>query len=112
MFNPSETSPLFQLKKHYLKIYEKVISREINECNSFFTQNIEKGIQKGLYRKDINIPSCVKFYYTLIFSIKESTIFEKESLELEYQALEYHTRAMATPHGIEELEKIRPKKSS
>jgi hypothetical protein len=25
--------------------------------------------------------------------------------ELEYHALEYHTRALATPKGIEELEK-------
>jgi len=112
MFNTSETSPIFQLKKHYPEIYEKVISREINECNSFFTHNVEKGIQQGLYRKDINIPTCVRFYYTLIFSIKESTISEKESLDLEYQALEYHTRAISTPDGIQELEKQLEKKKS
>jgi hypothetical protein len=41
----------------------------------------------------------------LIFSINENTSSEKESKRLEYEALEYHTRAMATPKGIIELEK-------
>lgn len=104
MFNTSDTSPIFQLKKHYPEIYEKVMTREINECSNFFTQNMEKGIQEGLYRPEISIPTFVKFYYTLIFSIKESTVSEKESVILEFEALEYHTRAIATSKGIEELE--------
>jgi hypothetical protein len=41
----------------------------------------------------------------LIFSINGNISSEKESKEMEMQALEYHTRAMATPEGIIELEK-------
>jgi hypothetical protein len=41
----------------------------------------------------------------LLFSINENTKSEKEVFELEYDALEYHTRAIATPKGIIELEK-------
>ena len=104
MFQTSEASPTYQLKKHYPEIYDKVMAREINECNSVFKQNIEKGIQHGLYRKDIQIDAYVDFYYTLIFSINGSTSSEKEAKELELQALEYHTRAMATQEGIIELE--------
>lgn len=105
LFNSSDTSPIYQLKKHYPEIYGTVISREINECNVFFTQNIVKGIEQGLYRKDLNIPSFVKFYYILIFSINENTVSEKEAQKLEIEALEYHTRAMATTEGLAELEK-------
>ena len=105
MFNVGETSPVYQLKKHYPEIYETVMSREINECNSVFKQNIEKGIREGLYRKEILIDTFVDFYYTLIFSINGNTRSEKEAKELELQALEYHTRAMATQEGIIELEK-------
>jgi hypothetical protein len=47
----------------------------------------------------------VKFYYTLIFNINENTSSEKEAQKLELEALEYHTRAMATQKGIIELEK-------
>ncbi|WP_348823760.1 TetR/AcrR family transcriptional regulator [Flavobacterium aestuarii] len=105
MFQATDTSPLYQLKKHYPEIYQKVMSREIDECNMCFRQNIEKGIEQGLYRKDLDIAIYVKFYYILIFSIKENTISEKDSVRLELEALEYHTRAMATPKGIAELEK-------
>jgi len=105
MFKAGDTSPAYQLKKHYPEIYDKVMTREINECNTVFRQNIEKGIQQGLYRKDIVIDTYVNFYYTLIFSINGSISSEKESKEIELQALEYHTRAMATTEGIIELEK-------
>ena len=105
MFKSSETSPVYQLKKHYPGIYEKMICIEINECKTTFKQNIEKGIQTKLYRKDLNVENYVRFYYTLIFNINENTISEKEAFNLEQDALEYHTRAMATPKGILELEK-------
>ncbi|PWA06903.1 TetR/AcrR family transcriptional regulator [Flavobacterium psychrotolerans] len=105
MFKTGEASPAYQLRKHYPEIYDKVMSREINECNAVFKQNIEKGIEQGLYRKDISIVTYVGFYYTLIFSINGNTSSENKAKELELQALEYHTRAMATPKGIIELEK-------
>jgi TetR/AcrR family transcriptional regulator, biofilm operon repressor len=105
MFKASESSPSYQLKKHYPEIYDKVMSREINECNAVFKQNIERGIEQGLYRKNVPLETYVGFYYNLIFSVHGNTISEKELNELELQALEYHTRAMATPAGIIELEK-------
>ena len=113
MFNATDTSPIYQLKKHYPEIYENVMNMQWEECHWFFNQNIEKGIQQGLYRNDINVVTYAKFYYMLIFSINENTVLEKESQELEYEALEYHTRAMATIDGIQELEKqLELKKSS
>lgn len=105
MFKSSDNSPIYQLKKHYPEIYDKVMAKEITECNSVFRQNIEKGIRQGLYRENINIDSYTKFYYTLIFSVKETTQSEKEGQQLELEILEYHTRSMATPSGINELEK-------
>ncbi|WP_353082935.1 TetR/AcrR family transcriptional regulator [Flavobacterium sp.] len=104
-FQTYEASPVYQLKKHYPEIYEKLIANELEDCTDLFTQNINKGIAQGLYRKNIDVESFVRFYYTLIFSIKETTQLESESLKLEMQALEYHTRALATPNGIIELEK-------
>ena len=104
-FKTYEASPVYQLKKHYPEIYQKLIANELEDCTDLFTQNINKGIAQELYRKNIDIESFVRFYYTLIFSIKETTQLESESLKLEMQALEYHTRALATPNGIIELEK-------
>lgn len=105
MFKSFDQSPAYQLKKHYPEIYEKMMCNEIEDCSQMFRQNIEKGITEGLYRKDTDIESAVKFYYTLIFSINENTMMEKEAYVLEAKALEYHTRAIATEKGIKELEK-------
>lgn len=105
MFQSFDQSPAYQLKKHYPEIYDKLACNRIEDCGQMFRQNIEKGIVEGLYRKDIDIEAAVKFYYTLIFSINENTMMEKDAYELEAKALEYHTRALATPKGILELEK-------
>ena len=105
MFRSSETSPLYQLKKHYPDIYQVVVQREIEECKKTFALNVSRGIQQQLYRSDIDLESVVLFYYSLIFSINENTASEKETQRLELLALEYHTRAIATEKGIIELEK-------
>lgn len=104
MFQSFDQSPAYQLKKHYPEIYEKMMANEIEDCSQMFRQNIEKGITEGLYRKETDIEAAVKFYYTLIFSINENTMLEKDAHELEAKALEYHTRAIATPKGILELQ--------
>lgn len=105
MFKSAESSPIYQLKKHYPEIYDKVLNMQVEVCVKCFRNNIVKGIHEGLYRKDLDVDNYVKFYYTLIFNINENTILEKDAQELELKALEYHIRAMATLAGIVELEK-------
>ena len=103
--NNIDSSPIYQLKKHYPEIYHNIMTTEIDLCSQWFRENIEKGIRDKLYREDLNKDVYVKFYYTLIFHINENTVSEKEAQKMELEALEYHTRAMATPEGIIELEK-------
>lgn len=105
MFKTAESSPIYQLKKHYPEIYDKVVNMQIEICIKCFSDNILKGINEGLYRQNLDIDNYVKFYYTLIFNINENTMLEKDAQELELKALEYHIRAMATLEGIAELEK-------
>lgn len=105
MFKYSETSPVFQLKKHYPEVYQRVVGYQIEICQGCFRDNILKGISEGLYRDTIDVENYVKFYYILIFSISENTALEKEVSNLEQIALEYHIRAMSTSSGIKELEK-------
>lgn len=104
MFQSFDHSPAYQLKKHYPEIYSKMMATEIEDCNTIFSQNIQKGIKQGLYRQNVDVQTSVNFYYTLIFSINENTQKESEALLLELKALEYHTRAIASEKGILELE--------
>jgi len=105
MFKSYDTSPIYQLKKHYPTVFIKIHERSIEFCSDNFRNNIEKGIREGLYRENLDIKTAVEFYYTLIFNINENTVYERDAHELELKALEYHTRAIATSKGITELEK-------
>lgn len=105
IFQSAETSPLYQLKKHYPEIYETVLCKEKHECHRFLRQNMERGIDLGLYRKEIDIETMIQFYYDLVFGINENTMLEKDAQRLELAALEYHTRAIATAEGVAELER-------
>jgi AcrR family transcriptional regulator len=104
MFKSSETSPVYQLKKHYPEIYTKVHERQVNECKIWFVHSIQKGIDQGYFRPDIDTDDYANFYYMLIFQINENTLYERDAAALELKALEYHIRAMATSKGITELE--------
>jgi len=104
-FEVTDTSPLYQLKKHYPETHEKLMSCERDECHFFFRQNIERGIEMGLYRKETDIDTSTLFYYTLMMHINENTVLEKDIHKLDFALLEYHTRAIATPAGIDELKK-------
>jgi len=69
--------------------------------------NLIKGIKNKLYREDVDKEMVMKFYFTLVFGAYESNIFShkmEDIIKTELKILEYHTRAIATTHGISVLE--------
>lgn len=104
MFKNLGGSPLFQLKKYYPKVYQKVMEVEVVAFSNCIKDNLERGIKAGYYREDIKIDVYVDFYLSLVFSIHEKDISHLQVLELEQEALLYHTRAIATSKGLKELE--------
>lgn len=104
-FKEGSFSPIYQLKKQHPEIFYALLLKEVYECHMFFKQNIEKGIQQELYRNDLNYENYISFYYPLIFGINSNTNSDKEAAKLELEVIVYHTRFMATPKGIIELEK-------
>lgn len=107
MFKNAKTSPMYQLKKYYPDSYENLIEREVcmfRDCNA---DNLEKGIEQGLYRPEIKKNLVTDFYFTLIFGVFDSDYYGErmdELMKVEYEVLEYHVRAIATKKGLEVLE--------
>lgn len=98
----------FQLQKYYPDIYENISEKKYNVVIEGITENLEKGIAKGLYRSDIDIQTVAKFYYNGTTTLKNRTIFPQEQYkfgQLMQTYLTYHIRAIATEKGIRELEK-------
>ena len=72
-----------------------------------YSPNIEKGIQEGLYRKNLDVELTTKFYFSLAMSVHDSSFYtyNRNTLnKLETSVLEYHTRAIATLKGLTILE--------
>lgn len=104
MFQNASSSPIYQLKKYYPKIYEKTMKKEMVLFSECLKENIKKGIREGFYRKDFDVNLYTQFYFSLVFSIHENTIENHKIPKLEQEVLKYHTRAIATEKGLKELE--------
>jgi AcrR family transcriptional regulator len=104
-----KSSPLFQLKKYYTKFFHELQKKQFEVMSECVQENLRKGIEQGLYRKEIDVDFISRIYFSGITMIKDIELFPKgkqnmQQLQTEY--LEYHIRAIATDKGIKELEKM------
>lgn len=98
----------FELKKYYEPIFSKFFIRKQNHIYSQISQNLRKGIEEGLYRKDVNVELMAGLYVKyLVDSHNQDFCFaENVSFEQIFEVMfESHIRAIATPEGIEYFEK-------
>lgn len=102
-------SPIYQLQKYYPKIHKSLMIKQFDKMGSCVIDNLEKGIQLGLFRKELNKELTARFYFAGMTSIKDVELFNPEqfsSKEVQVNYLEYHLRGICTPKGTEHLTKI------
>jgi AcrR family transcriptional regulator len=104
--NDEKLMPFHQLQKFFPKIFACLRSKQFEKVNGCMIDNIQRGIQDGLYRPEINVDFISRIYFTGLTGIKDSEIFPQSANEindLTRQYLEYHLRAITTPKGLEVL---------
>jgi AcrR family transcriptional regulator len=104
-----DNAPTYQLKKYYPQIFEDLTERRFSVITDGITENLKRGIEEGFYRPDIDVPVIARLYYINIMGIKSSDIFMIKTFKISQLVkthLLYHIRAIATPKGLKELEKI------
>ena len=104
-----ESSPQYQLQKYYPKIFETLKQKQFDSVNSCITQNLNRGIEKGYYRKEIDINLITRLYFNGMMGIKNVELFPKNDFSVPYlmdSYLEYHIRAIATEKGLKTLQNI------
>ncbi|MEN8186736.1 MAG: TetR/AcrR family transcriptional regulator [Bacteroidota bacterium] len=104
-----KTSPQYQLQKYYPKIFDTLKQKQFETIDICITENLKKGIESGLYRKEIDIKLITLLYFNGMIGIKNMDLFPQNEFEVSYlmdSYLEYHTRAIATPKGLKILEKV------
>ena len=96
-------SVLFDLQKFYPKSYTHLVEHRNRYALQSVNQNLQKGIDLGLFRKDMNRQRVARIYMCLIFSMFQNTLFEGEEqrdFREEYiETIKYHLHAVTTDKG-------------
>ena len=103
-----KSSPQYQLQKYYPKIYNTLKQKQFTLMQELIKENLTKGIQQKLYRKEIDIDFIARIYFNGMVGIKNKDLFplQNNSMNtLTINHLEYHLRGISTEKGIKQLEK-------
>ncbi|WP_124979355.1 TetR/AcrR family transcriptional regulator [Nonlabens xiamenensis] len=104
-----DSSPMYQLQKYYPDVFRKLTDIQFAHIDECIRKNVNKGIEQGLYRDNINVGFIARIYFVGMQGIKNLNIFPSEEFpaqELFEQYLEYHLRGIVTPQGRKILNKI------
>ena len=96
----------YDLKKYYPELWKKHKNTKIKEFHSEILYNLQKGIDEGLYRSNLNInfigKNLVSFYLNL--SITEYQVFSDDevfNIDMHRELTIYHLHGICTNKGIE-----------
>lgn len=100
-------APVHQLNKYYPEVALSVKSSQFDKMHESVKDNLNRGIEEGLYRPDIDPEFISRIYFNGITGIKDSAVFPDElytRTQTTKMYLEYHVRAIGTLRGTEMLE--------
>tara|TARA_R110002124_G_scaffold103270_1_gene252041 strand:- start:5075 stop:5683 length:609 start_codon:yes stop_codon:yes gene_type:complete len=101
-----KSSPQYQLQKYYRKIFATLKSKQFEVMQSCVTENLNRGLELGLFRDNINIEFISKIYFSGMMVIKDRAFFPLKNFSMQTlmnNYLEYHLRGICTPKGLETL---------
>ena len=101
-----KTSPQYQLEKYYPKIFKTLKEKQFESVNSCVSENLQRGMAEGYYRKDLDIELIMRFYFNGYLGLMNQQLFPFKQFDissLKDSYLEYHIRAIATEKGLQTL---------
>ncbi len=104
-----KSSPQYQLQKYYPKIFNTLKTKQFEIMSDCVVENIERGIEQGLYRNTLDIEFVARIYFSGVLSVKDKDLFPKEMFSTEAlleNYLEYHLRGIVTEKGLSKLNQI------
>ena len=102
MFNRMNPLALFEIEKYYPLAFEKIKNHKDDFIFSMISANLEKGIEEGLYRKDVDITILSKYRLetSLIpFNIHVFHPSKFDLLKVNLQIIEHFVYGVATLEG-------------
>ena len=109
VFNINSDRPIWELQKYYPKTYERMNVETAKADAIFIDKVMERGIQEGLFREDINL-KFFNIFYTAVQRMKaQSELFPETEFsfwETIYTIIEYFFRILVNEKGLKELERV------
>ncbi|MGB0402470.1 MAG: TetR/AcrR family transcriptional regulator [Salibacteraceae bacterium] len=98
-------SVMYDLEKYYPETQAKFDEYKKTVVKSWVESNIERGIQQGLFRDDLNIPILSAMYLQRMDAMMRSEDYPADvSLaEVYVEIFRYHIRGLASEKGVEYL---------
>jgi AcrR family transcriptional regulator len=96
----------YDLRKYYPALYIKIRNEKRSIMNKIITENLQKGIREGIYRKDIDVDIITKLHLTRIDNLSENELFsiaEYLNPKVYLEVFIYHIRGIANEKGLEIL---------
>jgi len=104
-----KASPQYQLQKYYPKLFDTLKKKEFEVMQECVVDNVRRGINKGIYRENLNIQFVARIYFLGATSLGNHDLFPNSmftKVDLEDYYLEYHLRGIVTPKGRKILNSI------
>lgn len=112
MHKEMNQSLLFDLKKYHPDTYSSFTEHREKTIIKELTDNIQLGIEQGIYRKEINMAVTTGFYMVLVEACLDTNLQALSSLSFgeKYNYLiDYHMNAICTPLGLQFLKEFKSK---
>ncbi len=103
-----KASPQHQLQKYYPRIYKKLKESQFSIMHECVIGNLKRGIEQGVYRKEIDPEVIGRFHFLGATGIKNQDLFPPDIYspnDVVDMFLEYHLRGIVTSKGERELMK-------
>lgn len=104
-----KSSPEYQLQKYYPKMFQTLKMKQFEVMQECVVENLRKGVEQGLYRKEIDKSFISRIYFVGVTEIKDEETFPHSEFtpnSLFESFLDYHIRAIATEKGLKILQNI------
>ena len=104
-----KTSPQYQLQKYYPKIFKTIKKKQFEIMHECVKENLNRGIEQGIYRPNINIEFISRIYFHCMTILKDNELFPLTHFSMNTlldNFLEYHVRGISTEKGQLTLNKF------
>ena len=104
-----KSSPQYQLQKYYPEVHATFKIKHFEKMCDCTMANLERGVEQGLYRDNIDIEFVSRIYFVGVHGIKDDSLFpinKFPKVQLFEDFLEYHLRGIVTKTGLKTLNKF------